>query len=141
MQRREFLKSSCTLCMAFTAGLITSETLISCTSFPVYEAVINANKISVPISIFQKQKINIIHAGDLKYYIALEEKKNGNYTAFLLECTHASTPLNFTGKIFMCPLHGSRFDEEGKVIQGPATLPLKKLTTKVSGNEVMVLIS
>ena len=129
------------MCLALSAGLLTAETLMSCTSFPVYEAAIDANKVLIPISLFQKQSVNIFHAGDLKYDIAVEEKKNGNYTAILLECTHASTPLNFTGKIFICPMHGSRFDEDGKVLQGPAALPLKILKTEVSNDKVIVFIS
>jgi Rieske Fe-S protein len=138
MERRDFIKTSCSICLALSSGLAFGSLLSSCASFPVYETMINEEKITVPVSLFAKSPIQIIHAKDFKYNIALEKKNDGNYLALLLECTHASTPLNFTGKDFVCPLHGSTFNEQGKVLQGPATLPLKRLEAQTKGNQIIV---
>ena len=41
----------------------------------------------------------------------------------------------------MCPMHGSGFNEDGKMLQGPAALPLKKLTTKVSADNMIIFVN
>lgn len=45
-------------------------------------------------------------------------------------CTHMACPLKFNDaeKSWDCPCHGSRFAIDGKVIEGPATAPLAKIT-------------
>ena len=40
--------------------------------------------------------------------------------AMSAECTHLGCVLDRTDNGFQCPCHGSRFDETGKVISGPA---------------------
>jgi nitrite reductase/ring-hydroxylating ferredoxin subunit len=40
--------------------------------------------------------------------------------AMSAECTHLGCVLDHTDNGFQCPCHGSRFDEQGKVIAGPA---------------------
>lgn len=44
-------------------------------------------------------------------------------------CTHLGGPLrwNEVEQSFDCPWHGSRFDEDGEVLEGPATRALKRL--------------
>lgn len=140
MERREFLKKACVICAALNSGILLSS-LSSCASFPVYDTVINDKKISVPSSLFVKEKVQIIRANDFTYDIALEKQKDGSYLALLLRCTHASNQLNFTGNGFVCPLHGSNFDLRGGVTQGPAKRPLEKLKTQVMENNVIIYLS
>jgi Rieske Fe-S protein len=39
-------------------------------------------------------------------------------------CTHLGCNVRHGGPGFECPCHGSRFDENGRVVQGPAPAPL-----------------
>ena len=123
--------------MAVGAG-VTLGSLTSCASFPVYTTSVRKKEIAVPLSLFVDQNIRIIRAKELGYDIALRKENDGQYTALLLRCTHASNSLTYTGSEFRCPLHGSRFDEEGGVTRGPATTSLSKLATKISDEAIVI---
>jgi Rieske Fe-S protein len=135
MERREFILTSCGICLA---GSAIAAVLSSCASFPMYTTKVNHGTISVPFSVFHSGDIQIIHAQDTLYDIALKKETNGAYTAFALVCTHASNPLAFTGEKFICSLHGSKFDQEGKVIHGPATKPLDRLATRLTPDGILI---
>jgi Rieske Fe-S protein len=140
MERREFIKTTCYLCAALSSELILG-TLSSCVSYQVYDAAIEQNKIIIPLSLFTKSNVQIIRAKELDYDIALRKENDGQYTAVLLRCTHASTPLKYTGEKFVCPIHGSTFNPEGKLLEGPATRSLKKMNTIISSNSITILIN
>ena len=61
----------------------------------------------------------------------------GGYYAIDAACTHVGTDVKFVSASagFTCPLHGSKFDFDGKVLTGPATidLPHYSLCTTESG--------
>lgn len=44
--------------------------------------------------------------------------------AMSMQCTHKFCSLVISGNELDCPCHHSRFDREGKVLVGPATMPL-----------------
>ena len=139
MERREFLKKSCSACVAIGAGLMMGS-LSSCASVSIYKTVINENKIAVPVSLFASADLQIIRPTDSEYDIALRKELNGNYTALLLRCTHAANQLNSSGNGFYCTLHGSKFDKEGIVTKGPAEHSLKKFTTEIINDSIIIYI-
>jgi Rieske Fe-S protein len=55
-------------------------------------------------------------------------------------CTHqqCTVAVNADARELDCPCHGSRFDYDGKVLNGPATLPLPQLHAKLTRNGVDV---
>ncbi len=59
-------------------------------------------------------------------------------------CTHAEGPLcegNLDGSTIECPWHGSKFDiTTGKVLEAPATEPVKTYQTKIENGEVFVKV-
>lgn len=63
--------------------------------------------------------------GDATYLISTE---NGGVKDFGINavCTHLGcvVPWNKAENKFMCPCHGSQYDENGKVVRGPAPLSL-----------------
>jgi glycine/D-amino acid oxidase-like deaminating enzyme/nitrite reductase/ring-hydroxylating ferredoxin subunit len=61
--------------------------------------------------------------------MAIYRNKDGIVSAFNPHCTHMGCPLtvNEEEMSWDCSCHGSRFDMEGHVIEGPATQPLKRI--------------
>jgi len=59
-------------------------------------------------------------------YIVVDNKHNIENYGILSICTHLGcvVPFNIAENKFMCPCHGSQYDEQGKVIRGPAPLSL-----------------
>src|SRR5713101_9724578 len=104
MERREFIKTSCSLCIALGAGALTN-VLSSCSPLPVYRTEIRDNTIVVPLSLFAENDFQIIRPGNFGYDIALRKLDSGSYLALLLRCTHADTHLNYNCNDFFCRLH------------------------------------
>jgi Rieske Fe-S protein len=140
MDRRKFVKQSCTACLAVSAG-ITISALSSCATLPAYKTAIANNKISVPVDLFANSSFQLIQPEKLYYNIGLRKESDGTYTALLLRCTHADNQLTLTGNGYTCNLHGSKFDAEGHVTAGPAERNLKKYPTQVISNQIIINIS
>lgn len=141
MDRRKFVKQSCSLCLAVGSGMVLGS-LASCgAALPVYKTDIADNKIAVPETMFANSDFQLIQPKGMYYNIGLKKEQDGTYTALLLRCTHADNQLMPQGNGFRCSLHGSTFDKEGKVTNGPAQRPLRKYRTEVASNQIIIHIS
>lgn len=60
--------------------------------------------------------------------IAAKRTGPGTFAAFSRRCTHENTPVDLFQSGFLCPNHGSQFDNDGKVTVGPAAQNLDRLT-------------
>ena len=79
------------------------------------------------------------HSGSL-----LVDHPSGNtFNALSSVCTHQGCIVNGfdsgSGQ-FVCPCHGSRYDVNGKVTQGPAAAPLTKYQTQFSDNVLIIKV-
>lgn len=54
-------------------------------------------------------------------------------------CTHLGCNVRHVGTGFQCPCHGSRYDENGRVIAGPAPKPLEWYALSLSSREQLVV--
>jgi len=59
-------------------------------------------------------------------------RKGNEFRALSLVCTHLGCTVELQANGFACPCHGSRFDLEGQVRQGPANQPLRTLRLEVN---------
>ncbi|TVP51686.1 MAG: Rieske (2Fe-2S) protein [Mongoliibacter sp.] len=67
----------------------------------------------------------------------------GNFNALTSVCTHSGCDRNwsFNNDVFICSCHGSRFANDGAVLQGPALTPLRSFPTNVDGRTLTVNVS
>lgn len=68
---------------------------------------------------------------------------NNNFNALTSVCTHSQCDRNWTfnSNVFTCTCHGSRFNANGSVVNGPATQPLSSYPASVNNNVLTVDLS
>jgi len=78
--------------------------------------------------------------GDAHYLIVEQDGSIRNY-ALNAVCTHLGcvVPWNRAANKFMCPCHGSQYDETGKVVRGPAPLSLALAHLDIDEKDQVVL--
>jgi Rieske Fe-S protein len=55
----------------------------------------------------------------------------GKFHALSMQCTHEGCPVRAPARgVITCPCHGSQYDLEGNVLQGPAQFPLARYDTE-----------
>ncbi len=59
--------------------------------------------------------------------VAVTRESDGEVGVLSLTCTHLGCRVTATEEGFACPCHGSGFDRKGRVLRGPARLPLHQV--------------
>lgn len=140
MQRRQFISSSCKICLLGAAGYSIMQ-LIGCATTSVYKASITNGNLYVPLNLFDKNALQIVHPNGWFFDVAVQKNADNSYTALLLQCTHQENQLTPTGSGYHCSLHGSNFDKKGYVKKGPAEQPLHRFDTTVTGSNLNIHIN
>lgn len=140
MERKEFIKTTCNFCLLGAASLMIPS-LVGCSSTQnVFKTVVNNKQIEVPLQLFDKESLQMIRPKGFEYDIAVQKNKEGEFIALLMQCTHADNEVQLSQNGFACSLHGSKFDANGKVLKGPASLNLKQYKTTISNNNLIILV-
>lgn len=138
MERREFISSSCKICLLGAAGFSLTQLMSCATTSSVYKTNITNGYLNVPLNLFEKSSLQIVRPAGWYYDVAVQKNDDNSYTALLLQCTHQQNQLTPTGTGYHCSLHGSDFDKQGNVRKGPAEEPLHHFETSVNNNLVTV---
>jgi len=70
---------------------------------------------------------------------AILHHTEGSYKALSLTCTHLGCTVEDSEGAFHCPCHGSGFNADGSVLNGPATQPLQTLKIELISDGTLVL--
>ena len=70
---------------------------------------------------------------------AIIYNNGGEYIAYSLTCTHLGCMVEDDGEGFACPCHGSRYDRDGAVLEGPAKKPLHRLRVELMEDNTLRL--
>lgn len=140
MQRRDFIKGTCRICLLGAAGasLIDLAACSPSTGTAIGKTEAIDNKVAVPVSAFNKTPFQVISPKNYPFEIAVQKEADGTYKALLLKCTHYTNEVVPQGGGYICSAHGSRFDKDGKVLRGPASEPLTQLKTSVTSTDIVI---
>lgn len=75
-------------------------------------------------------------ARDPVYVLALEDRQ---YAALSPICTHLGCTVEIQDARLVCPCHGSTYDREGRVLQGPAERALARYRTELTADGLLVI--
>lgn len=137
MERRQFIRSSCNLCLIAASGFLLSELSACGPAYQVINTDVFNDSIQIPLASFDRPGLKLVRPRGWVYDIAVYKNANG-FEALLMRCSHQNNQLILTGKGFVCDLHGSNFDLEGRVTKGPAELPLKKFQANVVQDNLII---
>lgn len=141
MKRKDFLKTACSACgVGILAGILLSEESCSPKATKAVTKYVPENgKVSIPTNVMDNVNIQIFKVKGMED-LGLVKKSDGTFLAFEMKCTHQGATLKKGEGNFVCPLHGSVFNNDGTVAKGPAKKALKQYKTMVVGNNIEVIV-
>jgi Rieske Fe-S protein len=119
-------------------GFLVSEWAACSPASKVLKVSVSGNKLQIPLNAFATEPLVIVRPNGWYFDIAVRKKEQGSYEALLLQCTHQQNQLVVNPRGYTCNLHGSQFDEDGKVVRGPAGMPLKKFNITQSPDQLII---
>jgi Rieske Fe-S protein len=74
--------------------------------------------------------------------ILVIRKSAGTFLALSTECTHEQCEVNPpSNNQIVCPCHGSRYNMDGGVVNGPAASPLRRYTVAYDAGRSVITVS
>ncbi|MBC8109698.1 MAG: Rieske (2Fe-2S) protein [Verrucomicrobia bacterium] len=142
MNRKEFLRnlglSSASLMAVYCLGSVTSCSPESENPTPTTPGGGGSNKLDFTLDLNQTANAALKANGSfvIKDSIIIARANDGSFVALSKACTHQGTTVDFqpSNNRFNCSNHGSNFNLDGSVANGPAGTALKKYNTTFDAN-------
>ena len=143
MDRREFIKNSCTACLSAT---IIGIPVSSCNPTQYINGKLGEDGLFVDTKEFittQNGKRTylpflIVRNDALQYPVCIYRFNDSEYSALWMKCTHQGTELQASGDRLQCAAHGSEFDSSGNVRTGPADKSLRSFPVTVVNDQLFI---
>jgi len=135
MDRKNFIKTSCTLC---GLGIIGAATFLeSCKKNNATKTTKSTNvNFSLDLAQTANSDLNTIGGSIASNGVIIVNSGSNSFVALAQTCTHEGCDVEFnkTGNNFICPCHHGVFDINGNVTSGPPPTALKKYSVVKNGN-------
>ncbi|MCI0707464.1 MAG: ubiquinol-cytochrome c reductase iron-sulfur subunit [Ignavibacteriae bacterium] len=139
--RRDFLKGTALALGGAIVGL--SEVSCVASSAPVVRVAIESNILRVETA--RPELFNVgdgiqLNAPELEYPILLIKTSESKFVALSTACMHLGCTVKKQPSVIRCPCHGSVYDLEGNVLNGPTQLPLHQYSLTMSGTQAVIVV-
>ena len=139
MERKSFIKNCASACLH---GVAITGMLQGCSGSRILTGKIGGDDLLVAIKDFEVKNGNnvyyrkyvIVQNELLRYPICVYRFNDHDYTALWMQCTHQGTELQVFGDKLQCPAHGSEFDSQGGIRNGPAEAKLRTFPVTVAND-------
>lgn len=134
--RRDFLKHSGALVGAALVGAAVTDLgcVVSTAPLVQVEPVDGVIRFDTAVPELSEQGDGVALSSDqLDYPILLIKRKEGTFSALSTECMHLGCTVKKQKTVLRCPCHGSVYDFEGNVMNGPTERPLQVYVVVMHG--------
>jgi len=132
--RRKFVKTTSVVATMSSCGLIN---MVGCTPIKYVTGEVRDDALVIDKSQLEEAAFLLVKNQRLSAPIFVKKTEKG-HVALFLECTHKQCEVRPNSKSLKCPCHGSQFDHQGKVIEGPAETDLKSFRIWEDGNSIFI---
>ena len=139
--RRSFLKGTALAVGGAMLGV--SEMGCVASSAPVVRTTLESNILRIDTA--RPELLNVgdgiqLDADGLEYPILLIKVSEEKFVALSTACMHLGCTVKKQPSVIRCPCHGSVYDLEGKVLNGPSQLPLHQYSLHTKGSIAEILL-
>ena len=141
MDRREFIEKVGMMSIAgIAAGSIISSIGCKAPASLYTKSAFEGNRVKVIKTDFPANTSYIVVQYPTNEYPIYIHREGNDYLALHMECTHKGCGLKAEATQLTCPCHGSIFDTNGQVTEGPPKKPLVRYNTSADATSIFVEI-
>jgi Rieske Fe-S protein len=146
LSRRTFIGQSLKGMGVLAIGTYTVASLSGCSEDESNPTGPSGTTLTVDLSLAENQTLQIVGgtlalgSNDLDSQgILLYRSDSDTVLAYSRNCTHQNCTIGaFTSGVSTCACHGSKFNLDGDVVQGPASAPLRSFQTTLDGDTLTI---
>lgn len=136
MDRKEFMKTATAAALLGSLGGLTA-----CASHRVVTGQRDGNRLQISRETFGDEPFLLVdHPSNSAPIFLLHDAEEDAFSAVLLECTHRQCTVDPGTESLDCPCHGSRYDTQGKVLEGPADRDLNRYTVDSDEENIYIFL-